>query len=242
MDESGLRSDVVTLYGGGRYHLYQYKKYTDVRLVWSPEASAAFFGGDADNFEYPRFCLDSCIFRVYENDKPAKIDHFLKWSENGAAENELVFVAGNPGRTSRIFTLDALKFARDHRVPYVLDLLRRREILLQQFSLQGPEAERRAKDDLFGTQNARKAYLGELAALQDPAVMADKTAQERALSGQNQSRSKIAIVCRRLGKRFPTLQKRKAERQGTGVVLRVRLFNIAQTLVQMASRRSETLV
>ena len=83
LDETGLKSTVTTLYGGGRYHLYQYKKYTDVRLVWAPETAIAFFGGDADNFEYPRYCLDACIFRVYENDKPAKIEHFLKWSETG---------------------------------------------------------------------------------------------------------------------------------------------------------------
>ncbi len=234
MDESGLRSDVVTLYGGGRYHLYQYKKYTDVRLVWAPEAAAAFFGGDADNFEYPRFCLDACIFRVYENDKPAKLDHYLKWSENGAAENELVFVAGNPGRTSRIFTLDALKFARDHRVPYVLDFLRRREILLQQFSLQGPEAARRAKDDLFGIQNARKAYLGELAALQDPAIMADKAAQEKALLTQIKADPKLQSYAS-AWETVSEVQKRKAEQLGKGVALRERLFNIAQTLVQMAA-------
>ena len=87
---------MVTLYGGGKYHLYQYKKYTDVRLVWAPEAGIAFFGGDADNFEYPRYNLDATIFRVYEDGKPAKIEHFLKWSENGPKELELTFVAGNP--------------------------------------------------------------------------------------------------------------------------------------------------
>jgi hypothetical protein len=234
LDESGLRSDVVTLYGGGRYNLYQYKKYTDVRLVWAPEAAAAFFGGDADNFEYPRFCLDACIFRVYENGQPAKIEHFLKWSENGAAENELVFVAGNPGRTSRIFTLDALKYARDHRVPYVLDFLRRMEILLQQFSLQGPEAARRAKDDLFGIQNSRKAYIGELAALQDPAIMADKAAKEQELLAMIKADPKLQSYAA-AWETISEVQKRKAERLGKGIALRGRLFNIAQTLVQMAA-------
>ena len=141
-DASGLRSDVVTLYGGGKYHLYQYKKYTDVRLVWAPEAGIAFFGGDADNFEYPRYNLDATIFRVYEDGKPAKIEHFLKWSENGPQENELTFVAGNPGRTSRIYTNAALKYQRDVRLPYIMDFIRRREILLQQFGLGGPELER----------------------------------------------------------------------------------------------------
>ena len=234
MDANGLRSDVVTLYGGGRYHLYQYKKYTDVRLVWSPEAASAFFGGDADNFEYPRYCLDACIFRVYENDQPAKVEHFLKWSASGAAEEELVFVAGNPGRTSRIFTYDAMKFQRDHRVPYVLDFLRRREILLQQFSLNGPEAARRAKDNLFGIQNARKAYLGELAALQDPAVMSAKLASEQALLAQIKADPKLQEFAS-AWKTIAEVQKRKQERLGKGLRLSTGLFNTAQTLVQMAA-------
>src|SRR6266545_8398898 len=102
IDKTGLRSDVVTLYQGGQYHLYRFKKYTDVRLVFAPEQQAAFYGGDPDNFEYPRFDLDICLFRVYENGKPAKIPHYLKWSQAGVSENELVFVSGHPGRTSRL--------------------------------------------------------------------------------------------------------------------------------------------
>jgi len=232
-DESGLRSNVVTLYGGGRYHLYQYKKYTDVRLVWSPEANAAFFGGDADNFEYPRYCLDACIFRVYEDDKPAKIDHYLKWSENGAAENELVFVAGNPGRTSRIFTVDALKHQRDVRLPYVLDFIRRREILLQQFALQGKEAARRAHDGLFGFQNARKARMGMLQGLQDPAVMAAKEQAEADLLNKIKSDPKLRQYAGAWEK-IAEVQQRRAKRLGKGVNLSEQLFNIAQQLVQMA--------
>ena len=165
LDATGLRSDVVTLFGGAKYHLYRYKKYTDVRVVWAPEAAIAFFGGDADNFEYPRYNLDVCLFRVYEDGKPAKIDHFLKWSPQGAADGELVFVSGNPGRTQRIFTLAALKYLRDHRLPYALDSLRRSEILLQQFAFGGEEQERRAKDDLLGVQNSRKALTGMLQGL-----------------------------------------------------------------------------
>ena len=113
LEQTGLRSDVVTLYGGGRYHLYRYKKYTDVRLVWAPEAAMAFLGGDADNFEYPRYNLDACLFRVYENGEPARTEHFLKWSDRGAEENQLVFVSGNPGRTNRMSTVAELKYLRD---------------------------------------------------------------------------------------------------------------------------------
>ena len=232
-DESGLRSNVVTLYGGGRYHLYQYKKYTDVRLVWSPEANAAFFGGDADNFEYPRFCLDACIFRVYEDNKPAKIEHFLKWSANGPAEKELVFVAGNPGRTSRIFTVAALKHQRDVRLPYILDFIRRREVLLQQFALQGKEAARRAHDGLFGFQNSRKARVGMLQGLQDPAVMAAKEQAEATLLEKIKADPKLKKYAGAWDK-IADVQKKQAERQGKGINLNEQLFNIAQQLVQMA--------
>src|SRR5439155_14429434 len=100
-DKTGLRSDVVTLYQGGRYHLYRSKRYTDVRLVFAPEQQIAFFGGDPDNFEYPRYDLDICFFRAYEEGKPAKLPHHLTWSQQGTAEGDLIFVSGHPGRTSR---------------------------------------------------------------------------------------------------------------------------------------------
>jgi hypothetical protein len=237
-DESGLRSNVVTLYGGGRYHLYQYKKYTDVRLVWSPEANAAFFGGDADNFEYPRFCLDACIFRVYEDDKPAKIEHFLKWSENGPSENELVFVAGNPGNTSRIFTVAALKYQRDVRLPYILDFIRRREVLLQQFALGGEEAKRRAHDGLFSFQNGRKARMGMIQGLQDPAIMAAKEKAESELLAKIKADPKLSGYAKAWDQ-IEEVQNRRAERQGKGVNLSEQLFNIAQQLVQMAEEDSK---
>ena len=137
--------------------MYRYKKFTDVRLVWAPETEAAFFGGDADNFEYPRFNLDATIMRVYEDGKPAQLKNFLRWSDKPLEGGELVFVSGNPGRTQRIFTVDALKYLRDARIPYVLKYLQRKEILMQQFGLNGLEATRRGRDELFGIQNGRKA-------------------------------------------------------------------------------------
>ena len=234
LDDSGLRSDVVTLYGGGRYHLYQYKKYTDVRLVWSPESAIAFFGGDADNFEYPRFCLDACLFRVYEDDKPAEIKHYLKWSAGGPAEKELVFVSGNPGRTSRIFTTAALKYQRDVRLPYILDFIRRREVLLQQFSLNGAEQARIALDGLFGIQNARKARLGMLQGLQNPSTMATKAESEKELLEKikaDPNLQKYASAWDRIAE----VQKRQAERTGKGLSMNTGIFTIAQRLVQMAA-------
>src|SRR5205807_9266283 len=105
---TGLRSDVITLYQGGAYHLYRYKRYDDVRIVFAPEQQMAFYGGDPDNFEYPRFDLDICIFRAYENGQPAKIEHYLKWNSDGPSDGELTFVSGSPGRTDRQLTIDEL--------------------------------------------------------------------------------------------------------------------------------------
>lgn len=181
LEKTGLRSDVVTLYQGGRYHLYRYKKYTDVRLVFAPERDIAFFGGDPDNFEYPRYDLDVSFFRVYENDQPVKPEHWLKWNPSAPTEGELVFVAGHPGRTDRLNTVDHLKFLRDRFYPLSLDRIRRGEVLLSTYSDRGIENKRQAQDQLFGLQNSRKARLGGLAGLQDPAIVAAKTKAEESL-------------------------------------------------------------
>jgi len=180
-DKTGLRSNVITLYNGGQYHLYRYKRYTDVRLVFAPQKAIAFFGGDPDNFEYPRYDLDICFFRVYENDQPVHAEHFLKWSEAGAAEGDLIFVSGNPGRTERLDTVAHLEYQRDLVVPGGLNLLRRREVLLKNYSDRSIENARRAEDEYFGIQNSRKAYLGMLGGLQDPAIMAKKSELEKSL-------------------------------------------------------------
>jgi hypothetical protein len=175
-----MRSDVVTLFQGGAYNLYRYKKYTDVRLVFAPEKDIAFFGGDPDNFEYPRYDLDICFFRAYEDGKPVKPPHHLAWSKAGATDDELVFVAGNPGRTDRLNTVAHLAFLRNRVFPQTLNLIRRREVLLRTYSDRGLENARRAQDELFGYQNSRKARLGGLAGLQDPAIMgAKRTAEKR---------------------------------------------------------------
>lgn len=191
-EQTKLRSDVITLYQGGAYHLYRYKKYTDVRLVFAPEFSIAFFGGDPDNFEYPRHDLDMALFRVYENGQPAKVEHFLKWSQKGAADGELVFVSGHPARTSRLLTVDALKFQRDVRFPAMVNLLRRREITLQQFAADGEEFARRAKKDLFGVQNSRKRSVGQMQSLHDPRLFEAKKAAEVELRYGGRASSEIS--------------------------------------------------
>jgi hypothetical protein len=181
LEKTKLRSNVVTLYQGGQYHLYRFKRYTDVRLVFAPEQQIAFYGGDADNFAYPRFCLDACFFRVYEDGKPAKIEHYLKWSKNGTQENDLVFVSGHPGHTDRLNTVSDLEYLRDIGYPFIMQRLNRLEVMLTVYSGRGEEYERKAKDMLFGVANSRKAREGGLAGLQDPSLMARKIEQEKAL-------------------------------------------------------------
>ncbi len=181
LEKTGLRSDVVTLYQGGRYNLYRYKKYTDVRLVFAPEKDIAFFGGDPDNFEYPRYDLDMAFFRIYEDGKPATPPDHLTWSKSGAQDEELIFVAGHPGRTNRLNTVAHLEFLRDVSFPDLLNIIRRREVNLRVYADRGLENARQAQDELFGYQNSRKARLGGLLGLQTPSIMDAKRKAEKAL-------------------------------------------------------------
>src|SRR5438094_432065 len=180
-EKTGLRSDEVTLYQGGAYHLYRYKRYDDVRLVFAPEQQISFYGGDTDNFKYPRYDLDVCIFRVYENGEPAKIDNFLKFNANGPSDGELTFVSGSPGKTDRQLTLDELPDTRDRYLPYVLRMFNRREVLETAYSARSFENARKAREDLFGTQNNRKRYDGYLAGLLDPEIWSQLKAREQKL-------------------------------------------------------------
>jgi hypothetical protein len=169
-DKTGLRSDVVTLYQGGQFHLYRYKRYDDVRLVFAPEEQIAFYGGDPDNFEYPRFNLDVCIFRAYENGQPAKPEHYLKWNAKGPTEGELTFVSGHPGRTDRQLTVSDLAELRDAEVPYLLSMYYRREAFMHAWAARSFENKRRAHDEVRGVENNRKRYAGYAAALLDPEI------------------------------------------------------------------------
>src|SRR5437899_3856373 len=180
-EKTGLRSDVVTLYQGGAYHLYRYKRYDDVRLVFAPEQQMAFFGGDPDNFEYPRYDLDICLFRVYENGEPAKIDNFLKFNANGPSDGALTFVSGSPGKTDRQLSLAELADTRDRYLPYILSMFYRREVLELAYSARSFENARKARDDLFGDQNNRKRYDGYLAGLLDPQIWSALKAREQKL-------------------------------------------------------------
>ena len=180
-DRTGERCDVVKLYQGGLFDLYEYKKYTDVRLVFAPEFPAAFFGGDQDNFTYPRYCLDVAFVRVYEDEEPIASPAFLPWSRNGSAEDELVFVTGHPGRTNRLKTEAQLRFERDLRMPFMLDWLDAMAKQLRRYGEAGGEAARLARDELFRLDNSIKAYTGMLGGLEDPELFGAKSEAERSV-------------------------------------------------------------
>jgi len=180
-EKTKLRCDVVTLYSGGMYNLYKYKKYTDVRLVFAPEFQTAFFGGDPDNFEYPRYDLDITYFRVYENDKPVHLENYLKWAKAGAKENDLIFVSGHPGRTDRLVAMSQLEFMRDVSYPFNLKMFRSRLDALKAFAVQSPDNARIAQEDICGLENSYKAINGEEQGLKDSKLMSKKEADEKKL-------------------------------------------------------------
>lgn len=182
-DRTGLRSDVVELYQGGEYWLYRYKKYTDMRLVMAPEIQAAFYGGDLDNFTYPRYALDFAFFRVYEGGKPVHPEHWLKWSKAGAAEGELVFVTGHPGHTDRLMTVAQLEYERDLGLPLYLEVARKKKKDYYDYSALGAEQARRSKDRIFGIENAIKAVSGEHEGLLDANLLGTLRANEASLRG-----------------------------------------------------------
>jgi hypothetical protein len=195
-EKTGLRCNTITLYAGGEYDLYKYKKYTDVRLVAAPEFGIAFFGGDPDNFTYPRWNIDFTLFRVYENDKPVRPAHYLKWNSTGPSENELVLISGNPGSTARLNTLSQLEFDRDFRYPLQVEYLARRAKLLHAFSDKSAENARMANRQLFGIENSLKGNNGRLQALKDSAVMAKKAQEEKELKATVASDPKLASHAR----------------------------------------------
>ncbi len=247
-DESkGIRADVVTLYAGGAYHLYTYKKYTDIRLVFAPEKAIAFFGGDPDNFEYPRFDLDMCFFRVYENDKPLKCEHYLKWSAAGAKDGELTFVSGHPGRTSRQNTMAELEYLRDTGFPFLMQRLNRMEVLIGSWVGRSEENRQKGEDELFGIQNSRKARIGGLGGLLDPKIMARKAAEEKRLKefiAANPDK-----VPAEAAKAFDVIAEGQKKRVGYikemtllegGAAFNSQLFGIARTLLRYSEEKGKS--
>ena len=182
--QTGVNKQVVALYAGAVHNLYTYKVYTDVRLVFGAEYQTGFFGGDPDNFTYPRYALDLGMFRLYENDKPAVTPNYLKWSLNGSKENELVFTTGHPGSTQRLNTLAHFEYRRDLALPFAIGNNEMRESAVKKWAALSPENARQTVGELFRIQNSLKSQRGQLKGLQDPAVMARKEASEKRLRAE----------------------------------------------------------
>ena len=193
---TGLHSRVVELYRGGEFWLYRYKKYTDVRLVMAPEEQAAFFGGDPDNFCYPRHDLDFAFFRIYENGQPVRPAQWFRWSATGARENELVFVSGNPGSTNRQLTVAQLEYLRDGSYPIRIEQQAHRLKALRAYEALGAEQARRARGSLFGLENNLKRQRAFLELLKDPALLAEKRTDEAALRARVAHDPRTAFAAR----------------------------------------------
>jgi len=242
---TGLRSDVVTLYKGAQYNLYRYKRYRDVRLVFAPEFQAAFFGGDPDNFNFPRFNIDMALVRVYENDQPVHPASYFKWSTAGAKDGDLAFVIGNPGSTARLNTVAHLEELRDTSVPIILRLLEHREAMLKKYMAMGAEQTRLGQNELNSIQNSLKVYRGQLAGLKDQALMNRKKSDEAALrkwiAAEAERQKKYGDAWDAIAKAHQSYATYARERRIFDLAggFNTTLFGYAQTLVRIAAEREK---
>jgi hypothetical protein len=236
-----VRCDVVSLYHGGIYDLYRYRRYDDVRLAFAPEFSVAQFGGDPDNFNFPRFDFDIGIVRAYDGDKPAATPDYLRWSANGSAAGDLVYVAGNPGGTSRELTDAQLVYERDYALPATLTLLSELRGLLEEFIRRGPEQQREANEELFFIENAYKADTGRRLALVDPAFFGGKVAAEKRLRAAVAARPALERADGSAWDQIAALQstRGKLEARLDASAVNRGLLGAAITLVRAAAERTK---
>jgi hypothetical protein len=237
---TGLEAEVVTLYQGGQYHLYLYKKFTDVRLVFAPEFDAAFYGGDPDNFTFPRYALDMTIWRVYENGKPFASKSYLPWSTAGAKEGDAVFTSGHPGQTQRLNTVAHLEFLRDYALPLSITTFTAIRDSLEAYAKLGPEQQRQANDDFFTIENSLKSWRGQIAGLKEPSLLSKKRSDEKALrdrvAADADLKAKYGDAWEQVAKARAALPPYNYERTffESGLAFYTQYFNIARTLVRWA--------
>jgi hypothetical protein len=241
-----IRCDVVELYHGGIYNLYRYRRYQDVRLVFAPEMAIAFFGGDPDNFEFPRYDLDVTYLRVYADGRPLdSAANFLRYAKTDVHPGDLTFTSGHPGRTERLDTVAELEFQRDVTLPYGLFQDSELRGLLTEFSARGPEQERIARGQLFGLENGLKARKGRFAALVDPAIIKARAAAEAELRRKVEADAQLREVAgpawdniRQALNDYRNFRDRYAFTEG-GQAFRSRLFGFAKTLVRRAAESTK---
>jgi hypothetical protein len=239
------RCDVVTLYHGGLYHLYRYRRYQDVRLVFAPEFAIAFFGGDPDNFNFPRYDLDVSFLRVYDQGQPLATKSYFPFFKDGPKDDELTFVTGHPGGTSRQLTLAELEYQRDVVLPDALLRLAELRGMLTEFQTRGPEEARTSNDLLFGVENGFKALRGRQGALLESSLVADKAKSEEALKKKLAAKPKDPTQREAL-QAFAKIEKALAEQRAIRLSLQYEeqgrgfftpLYGIARTLVRGAAER-----
>ncbi|MFY0563878.1 S46 family peptidase [Archangium lansingense] len=239
-----VRCDVVTLFNGGKYHLYQYRRFQDVRLAFAPEFSMAAFGGDADNFHFPRFGFDAAFLRVWDSKgQPLKTEHYLPWAKEGTKEGDLVFVSGHPGATQRQLTVAELEFQRDVALPFQLLFLAERRGMLREFASATPERFRTTRARLRSVENALKALRGRHQALAEPSLLADKRKAEAELRAKVEADPKLKAttagswdaIARALDTYRPLLAEYRLKEDGYGFPSE--LFDIAQNLVRAAEEQ-----
>ncbi len=228
---TGHVCQVVTFYQGGKYALYQYKRYTDVRLVMAPEEGISFFGGDPDNFTYPRFDLDLTLLRVYENGKPLQPAHYLRWNAKGATDGELTFVVGNPGSTGRLLTMAQMEYLRDVTYPAQLAGYTLQIALYKELAAQSEANKRLYENTVFGLENSQKAVTGYNVGLMDKSIMAGKAAFEKDFRARIMGKADLAA---KYGKAWDNIAAAQKELGGFAVAMQFQGFGGGSNLLNFA--------